>query len=222
MIYIDDMELLDNDPKLTVLPVRVRVHVWAHRVRQHEITWPADWRQWLKERWAPAWVKRRWPVRRQRRIVNIYRVYDLGEVPGEQAVVNVPLESTPHIWDGMGRTLAGLSYRFIELERRHLTMIAEVSALMYHHPEERAKLPALIAPTFKRMMARPYRCTRPANWREALYEAIALRVPWLYVRREPRYTGYSYDPAKYADVYPDETRGHFPSMVSIEVIEWES
>jgi len=216
MIYIDDMEPLDNDPQLTVLPVRVRAHVWAHRVRQIEITWPADWRQWLKERWAPAWVKRRWPVRRQRRIVNIYRVYDPGNVSGERMAVSVPT-----VWAGMSDKFADLSYRHIHLERRHLSMIAEVSAVMYHHPKERATLKKMIAPSFVRLLNQPYRCARPANWREALYEAIALRVPWLYMRREPRYTGYGYDPVKYADVYPDETRGHFPSMVSIEVIECE-
>lgn len=216
MIYIDDMELLDNDPQLTVLPVHVRAHVWAHRVRQFEVTWPADWRQWLKERWAPGWVKRRWPVRRQRRIVNVYRVYDPGKVEGERMALGVPT-----VWAGKGDTFADLSYRHIHLERRHLSMFAEVSAVMYYHPEERAKLKELIAPTFRRMMARPYRFTRPANWREALYEALALRVPWLYVRREPRYTGYRFDPERFAGIYPDETRGHFPTTVSIEVIECE-
>lgn len=25
--------------------------------------WPADWLQAVKERWAPRWIKRRWPVR---------------------------------------------------------------------------------------------------------------------------------------------------------------
>ena len=30
---------------------------------KHEITYPADWWQHLKQRWFPAWAQKRWPVK---------------------------------------------------------------------------------------------------------------------------------------------------------------
>jgi len=33
------------------------------RRRLAEYRWPATWRDAFKERWFPAWAKRRWPVR---------------------------------------------------------------------------------------------------------------------------------------------------------------
>jgi hypothetical protein len=38
--------------------------------------WPADWREAVKERWAPAWALKRWPVR--------YNTLSLGEVVDKQ------------------------------------------------------------------------------------------------------------------------------------------
>jgi hypothetical protein len=40
--------------------------------------WPANWKQAVKERFAPKWVKRRWPV--------VYTVLDIGEI----AAVRMP------------------------------------------------------------------------------------------------------------------------------------
>jgi len=45
--------------------VHLRTHVYAERVDEVMRDWiaPADWWQAFKDRWFPAWAKRRWPVR---------------------------------------------------------------------------------------------------------------------------------------------------------------
>lgn len=37
--------------------------VWGGEVKQHSVSWPADWWQHLKHQHAPGWFRRRWPVR---------------------------------------------------------------------------------------------------------------------------------------------------------------
>jgi len=48
---------------------RVRGYVWAEQVDKITISYPADWWQAVKERFAPERFKRRWPV--------VYWHYDL-------------------------------------------------------------------------------------------------------------------------------------------------
>ena len=44
---------------------RIRGHVWgeSESVQKVSITYPADWKQAVKERFFPAWALKRWPVR---------------------------------------------------------------------------------------------------------------------------------------------------------------
>ena len=39
-----------------------------HSAGQRIIKYPANWREAIKERWLPAWLKRKWPVK--------YKAYD--------------------------------------------------------------------------------------------------------------------------------------------------
>jgi hypothetical protein len=49
--------------------------------------YPADWREALKERFAPAWFLRRWPVRRTR--VDMEVLYPRIGIPDTQHVVKL-------------------------------------------------------------------------------------------------------------------------------------
>lgn len=46
-----------------MIVARIVQQVWGREVQRQECRWPADWWQAFKERWLPAWAKRRWPVR---------------------------------------------------------------------------------------------------------------------------------------------------------------
>ena len=41
----------------------VRGHIWGETGGHREIRYPRDWREAVRERWLPAWVKAIWPVR---------------------------------------------------------------------------------------------------------------------------------------------------------------
>lgn len=40
--------------------------LWGKTIERHEVSYPADWWQAIKERWMPAWVKSIWPVKMKR------------------------------------------------------------------------------------------------------------------------------------------------------------
>jgi hypothetical protein len=42
---------------------QVRGFLWGKTIESHHVQYPEDWWQAVKERWAPAWCKQRWPVR---------------------------------------------------------------------------------------------------------------------------------------------------------------
>jgi len=46
--------------------VRVMITWYVARRRLGEYQWPATWWDAFKERWFPAWAKRRWPVRHRK------------------------------------------------------------------------------------------------------------------------------------------------------------
>ena len=43
--------------------LRVTQEVYGRTMEEVSAEWPADWWQAVKERWAPAWAKARWPVK---------------------------------------------------------------------------------------------------------------------------------------------------------------
>ena len=40
----------------------MKCYVWGMNEQRIKALWPRDWWQAVKERFAPAWAKRRWPV----------------------------------------------------------------------------------------------------------------------------------------------------------------
>ena len=45
------------------LVCQVRGFVWAQKVPEHEVKYPCDWWEGVKERWFTSWMKKRWPVK---------------------------------------------------------------------------------------------------------------------------------------------------------------
>ena len=63
------------------LMLHIDLLVPGEKLADIECRWPADWRQAFKERWFPAWAKRRWPVRWERRHLEAQALYPLVSMP---------------------------------------------------------------------------------------------------------------------------------------------
>ena len=61
--------------------VRIKQEVLGRELEQVEHTYPADWWQACKERWFPAWVLRRWPVRWARVRLTAKELYPKISIP---------------------------------------------------------------------------------------------------------------------------------------------
>jgi hypothetical protein len=79
--------LLDIEREATLRAYRIHVRAFFTRTMPDvaEESFPDDWWQAVKDRWFPAWAKRRWPVRR--RIVRMERFGAYPEIPWEGGLV---------------------------------------------------------------------------------------------------------------------------------------
>ena len=59
------------------LIIRLRSHIWAEKesVQHHEIEYPRDWWQAVKERFAPRWFLERWPVEYTAHVIDVHAIY---------------------------------------------------------------------------------------------------------------------------------------------------
>lgn len=58
-----DALISERDRQFRILLKVFTMQADASKYVSDEVKWPADWRQALKERFAPAWFLRRWPVK---------------------------------------------------------------------------------------------------------------------------------------------------------------
>jgi hypothetical protein len=77
---------LDELTASVVLSFRARVA--GERLKTETIRFPADWWEAVKERWFPAWAKRRWPVS--------YRVVTM-EARGLYPLLSLPQRKDAHV-----------------------------------------------------------------------------------------------------------------------------
>lgn len=70
--YISDHQLLDGfnwkvsidqDPVLRGIIIRLQGEMWSENLSDFDNRFPLNWWEAVKERWAPTWVKTRWPVK---------------------------------------------------------------------------------------------------------------------------------------------------------------
>ena len=71
--------------------VSIRGFIWAETLESETFQWPADWWQAFKERWFPAWAKRRWPVQYERHKLDVKAAYPnlKVSVPEQKYVIHV-------------------------------------------------------------------------------------------------------------------------------------
>ena len=75
--------------------VRCRIHayVWGESepVRRQEVQYPADWREAVKERWAPRWFLKRHPVRYSVVVLEAVALYPKFRpaIAGQDCVIHV-------------------------------------------------------------------------------------------------------------------------------------
>ena len=55
------------------LLVRLRTTIHGMKDEMAVFSWPASWWQHVKQRWAPRWALRRWPVVMTTRAVQVYK-----------------------------------------------------------------------------------------------------------------------------------------------------
>jgi hypothetical protein len=58
------------------LAIQLNATVFAQRLDEQTVEYPADWWQAFKERFFPGWAIRRWPVHRIVKIMRLYGAYD--------------------------------------------------------------------------------------------------------------------------------------------------
>lgn len=66
------------------IAVRVIQEVWGEILDEVEHSYPADWWQAFKERWFPAWLLRRYPVKLKIMRLTARAVYPEVSVPHER------------------------------------------------------------------------------------------------------------------------------------------
>ena len=77
-----DLEKIDYDleyeGRLGVdMYIRMHTHIYGEPGKAYEeiIEYPSDWWQGLKERWFSKWLKERYPVKKERRVVSVKTLY---------------------------------------------------------------------------------------------------------------------------------------------------
>lgn len=82
---------------LDALRIKLRRTVWARPLATHTFAFPVDWKQAVKQRFAPRWVLRRWPVRLAEFDLTIYHKYPVLMVGDSQpAVLHAEVRELTH------------------------------------------------------------------------------------------------------------------------------
>ena len=80
---------------LDQLVLRLQQCVWGREVERQECQWPADWWQALKERWFPAWAKKRWPIEYKRVVITARELYPQMAFPPHQHAGVIAVSKSP-------------------------------------------------------------------------------------------------------------------------------
>ena len=78
------------------LKIRVTRIVWGlEPVKKHVVSYPANWIEAIKQRFAPKWFTRRWPVKMTEVFASLEETYPEFQqaIPGKQAVMQVTIHN---------------------------------------------------------------------------------------------------------------------------------
>jgi hypothetical protein len=107
MQYISEelAEYFSMPPKLDIgrdvsfvydnLVLRLVQEVYGRQVERVDVRYPSDWWQAFKERWFPAWAKKRWPVHYKTTALEAKELYPklAVAIPDQEPIL------TLHRWD---------------------------------------------------------------------------------------------------------------------------
>ena len=74
------------------LLLKVKGFVWGRKVKVYRFYYPRDWWESFKDRWFPAWFKKRYPVIFIEQKVDVNELYPnlkLGVIRGEECIVQL-------------------------------------------------------------------------------------------------------------------------------------
>ncbi len=77
------------DIYLRGMVVNLTRSVWSRRIGLDTIEYPADWWQAFKERFFPAWMIRRWPVKMTTVNIEAWHEYPGLEIKGEKPLLRL-------------------------------------------------------------------------------------------------------------------------------------
>jgi len=43
--------------------IRITKKIWGREMQEKEVQYPSNWWEAIKDRWAPRWIKNRWPIK---------------------------------------------------------------------------------------------------------------------------------------------------------------
>lgn len=77
------------------IAISVRDYIWKEDLLPVEVSWPSDWWQAFKDRWFPAWLKKRYPVQLDGRKFSFHICYPdyRPSLPHQISTVRVPVKS---------------------------------------------------------------------------------------------------------------------------------
>ncbi len=72
----------DVEPDITGMLIhKVMVDVLSEDLETQTVTFPIDWWEAVKQRWAPAWYTDRWPVRTKTVTMEAFAIYPRVSLP---------------------------------------------------------------------------------------------------------------------------------------------
>lgn len=77
------------DLQAQALRMEVRKAVFGRKLSEVSVSYPADWWQAVKDRWFPAWAKKRWPVQMKTERLVSTEEYTKISAPDEASFVRL-------------------------------------------------------------------------------------------------------------------------------------
>ena len=70
-----------------MLTISLKQRIFGKQILYEEFSYPADWKEAFKERWLPAWAKKRWPVRYKKKVFDVRELVPSLAIPNHRAII---------------------------------------------------------------------------------------------------------------------------------------
>lgn len=201
-------ELPFDPTKTDAVPNLYRGYVWAERIDCQSVRLPADWFEHVKERWLPAGMRRRWPVRYLTYEIGVWRVYafphyhGIARIEFPMVLASLPLPSI------MDVTTTVQEYRKTQAVKRPLAVLLSETPRgdSYQAARDATRI-------MEESLDAKYEIVYPASWLDALKERwVPARLKeWKWLK--PTMIVRTFDPATLD--YPAVYVG-YPTRLAVE------